>query len=128
MKSARFLSLLAIVSVAAPVQAQPIRPFSIAALRSAQAANKPVLVDAFASWCPTCRAQAPVLDALSTDPHYRDLVILRLDYDKQASEKKVLGITKQSTLISYKGSREVGRIVGITDARQLKAFAAAPLR
>ena len=128
MSFARFLPLAAIALVAAPLQAQPVRPFSLAALKSAQAAGKPVLVDAFAPWCPTCRAQAPTIDKLATDPAYKDLVILRLDYDNQTAEKKALGINKQATLIAYKGKTEVGRILGITDPGQLRSFAAKPLR
>lgn len=128
MRLASLLPLAALVVVAAPVQAQPVRPFSLAALKAAQTAGTPVLVDAFAPWCPTCRAQAPTIDKLTSDPAYKKLTILRLDYDSQAAEKKLLGITKQSTLIAYKGNREVGRIVGITDPAQLRAFAATPLR
>ncbi|WP_084250111.1 thioredoxin family protein [Sphingomonas mali] len=124
----RLLPLTALAFLAAPVQAQPVRPFSLAALKAAQAAGQPVLVDAFAPWCPTCRAQAPTIDRLATDPDYRKLVILRLDYDHQKAEKKALGITQQSTLIAFKGNREVGRSVGVTDPAQLKTFAAAPLR
>ncbi|OAH45423.1 hypothetical protein AX777_17600 [Sphingobium yanoikuyae] len=128
MSFARFLPIVALAVVAAPLQAQPVQPFSLGALKAAQAAGKPVLVDAFAPWCPTCRAQAPTLDKLQTDPAYKNLTILRLDYDNQTAEKKVLGITKQSTLIAYKGNKEVGRIVGITDPAQLRSFAATPLR
>ncbi|OQW74810.1 MAG: hypothetical protein BVN33_07570 [Proteobacteria bacterium ST_bin13] len=128
MSLVRFLPIAALAVIAAPLQAQPVQPFSLGALKAAQAAGKPVLVDAFAPWCPTCRAQAPTIDKLATDPAYKNLTILRLDYDNQTAEKKVLGITKQSTLIAYKGNKEVGRIVGITDPAQLRNFAATPLR
>ncbi|MDE1917503.1 MAG: thioredoxin family protein [Sphingomonadales bacterium] len=128
MSIARFLSLAALTLVAVPLHAQPVQPFSLAALKAAQAAGKPVLIDAFAPWCPTCRAQAPTIEKLAADPAYKNLIILRLDYDHQTAEKKVLGIHQQSTLIAYKGNREVGRIVGITDPAQLRDFAATPLR
>lgn len=124
----RFIPLIALAALASPLQAQPIQPFSLAALKAAQAAGKPVLVDAYAPWCPTCRAQAPTIDKLASDPAYRNLVILRLDYDNQVAEKKALGISKQSTLIAYRGTIEIGRIVGVTDPAQLRAFAAAALR
>ena len=124
----RFIPLIALAALASPLQAQPIQPFSLAALKAAQAAGKPVLVDAYAPWCPTCRAQAPTIDKLASDPAYSNLVILRLDYDNQVAEKKALGISKQSTLIAYRGTIEIGRIVGVTDPAQLRAFAAAALR
>jgi thiol-disulfide isomerase/thioredoxin len=120
------VALLAFTAV--PAAAQPIRPFSTAALKAAQAKGEPVLVDAFAPWCPTCRAQAPTLDAIAASPDYAKLVILRLDYDHQIAEKKELGINQQSTLIAFKGSREVGRTLGVTQPNQIKAFAATPLK
>ena len=118
---------LAALAFAGPLAAQPVRPFSLAALKSAQSAGKPVLVDVFAPWCPTCRAQAPTIYALATSPAYARLVILRLDYDNQTAEKKALGVTRQSTLIAYKGDREVARTLGVTDPDQIRAFAAEPL-
>ena len=116
------------MTAAVPAMAQPIKPFSMAALKAAQAKGEPVLVDAFAPWCPTCRAQAPTLDAIAASPAFSKLIILRLDYDHQVAEKKALGINQQSTLIAYKGSREVGRTLGVTQPDQIKAFAATPLK
>jgi thioredoxin 1 len=128
MHTLRMLSLaamgLAFTSVAL---AAPIQPFSTAALKAAQAAGEPVLVDAYASWCPTCRKQAPTIDAMAKDPAFAKLVILRLDYDNQTAEKSALGITTQSTLIAYHGDKEVGRTVGITDPTQIKSLAQSAL-
>jgi thiol-disulfide isomerase/thioredoxin len=126
-----FLSLplsLAALAIASSAFAQPVTPFSLAALKSAQAAGKPILIDAFAPWCPTCRAQAPTIDGLASNPAYARLVILRLDYDHQSREKAALGITKQSTLIAYKGGREVGRTLGETNPEQIRAFVATALK
>ena len=119
---------LAAVTVAGPLTAQPVRPFTLPALKAAQASGQPILVDVFAPWCPTCRAQAPTIDSLAADPAYAKLVILRLDYDNQTREKAALGVTKQSALIAYRGGREVGRTLGVIDPSQIKAFAATTLR
>ena len=119
---------VALALIAAPAVAQPVRPFSVAAFKAAQARGEPILVDAFAPWCPTCRAQAPTIDGLAADPALAKLVVLRLDYDHQTAEKKLLDITHQSTLIAYKGSQETGRSVGITDSGQIRALAASTLR
>jgi thioredoxin 1 len=111
------------LAVTSGALAQPIQPFSTAALKAAQAKGEPVLVDAYASWCPTCRKQAPTIDAMANDPAFAKLVILRLDYDNQTAEKRDLGIVQQSTLIVYRGDKEVGRQVGLTDPQQIKTLA-----
>lgn len=113
--------------LAAPAMAQPIQPFSSAALKAARAAGEPVLVDAYASWCPTCRKQAPTIDAMANDPAFAKLLILRLDYDNQTAEKRELGIVQQSTLIAFDGNKETGRLVGVTDPDQIKALAKSAL-
>ena len=118
--------VLALLSTA-PLMAQPIQPFTTAALKAAQAAGKPVLVDAYASWCPTCRKQAPTIEALAKDPAFDQLLILRLDYDSQSAEKRALGIVQQSTLISFHGSKETGREVGLTDPDQIRKLAQSAL-
>ncbi|GLQ47621.1 hypothetical protein GCM10007862_26720 [Dyella lipolytica] len=124
----RILSAIALgLLVTAAVQAQPIQPFTTAALKAAQAAGEPVLVDAYASWCPICRKQAPTIDAMANDPAFAKLVILRLDYDNQSAEKRALGITMQSTLIAFHGDKETGRLVGVTDPDQIKSLAASAL-
>ncbi|HTC26734.1 thioredoxin family protein [Dyella sp.] len=128
MHTLRMFSLVAIgLAFTSVALAAPIQPFSTAALKAAQAAGEPVLVDAYASWCPTCRKQAPTIDAMANDPAFAKLVILRLDYDNQAAEKQALGITTQSTLIAYHGNKEVGRTVGITDPGQIKSLAESAL-
>ena len=128
MHTLRMFSLVAIgLAFTSAALAAPIQPFSTAALKAAQAAGEPVLVDAYASWCPTCRKQAPTIDAMANDPAFAKLVILRLDYDNQAAEKQALGITTQSTLIAYHGNKEVGRTVGITDPGQIKSLAESAL-
>ena len=128
MSPARLALFASLALAAMPATAQPIRAFSLGTLKAEQSAGRPVLVDAFAPWCPTCRAQAPTIDALARDPAYKNLVILRLDYDHQSAEKKALGISHQSTIIAYKGGKEVGRVVGVTDPTELRALASSTLR
>ena len=129
MSSLRKLTALVLLSLAfaVPAMGQPIQPFSTAALKAAQAKGQAVLVDAYASWCPTCRKQEPTINALSKDPAFEKLLILRLDYDTQNAEKRQLGIVQQSTLIAFDGGKETGRLVGVTDAEQIKALAKSAL-
>jgi thiol-disulfide isomerase/thioredoxin len=117
-----------LVLSAGAARAESVEPFSLSALQNAQAAGRPVLVDAHADWCPTCRAQAPTISAISRDPRFARLVILRLNYDTQVAEKRDLDISHQSTLIAFKGRKEVGRSVGVTDPAQIRLLAESTLR
>lgn len=116
------------VMAAMPAVAQPERPFSLSTLKAVQARGQVVLVDVYAPWCPVCRAQAPTIAALTTNPAFKKLQVLKLDYDHQDAEKKALAVSKQSTLIAYRGGREVGRLLGVTDPGQIRKFAATALQ
>ncbi|HTI31053.1 MAG TPA: thioredoxin family protein [Sphingomonas sp.] len=125
----RFLAAaLTFAAIAVPAVAQPIRPYSAGLLKAAQSRGLPVLVDVHADWCPTCRAQAPTITAISRDPAFAKLVILKLDFDGQVPERRALGVNKQSTLIAYRGGAERGRATGITDPAQIRGLAAAALK
>lgn len=91
-----------------------VQPFTLAALKAAQSAGKTILVHAHAGWCPTCRAQVPVIDAIAADPANAGVVIFRLDFDQQKAERRALNITGQSTIIAYRGMTETGRVQGET--------------
>ncbi len=47
-----------------PASAADWKPFTQAEFSAAQKDGKPILVDIFAPWCPTCRAQKPILEVL----------------------------------------------------------------
>ena len=89
-------------------------PFSAEAFKAAQASGSPILVEIHAEWCPTCKAQNPILDKLTADPKFRDLVVFRVDFNSMKPVVKQFGAQMQSTLIVFKGSAEQGRSVGDT--------------
>ena len=86
-----------------------------AAFAAAQASGKPILIHIHASWCPTCKAQNAVLKDLMTDAAYKDVVIIKVDFDAQKDVVEAMGANSQSTLIMFKGKTEVGRSVGATN-------------
>jgi thioredoxin 1 len=117
--------LLAAAAIAAaslgsfPAVAAEWKPFTQAALAEAQKEGKPILVHIFAAWCPVCRAQKPILEELTAEPQYKNLVVLQVDFDTQKDDVRALGAQSQSTLITYKGDKEIGRSVGNTNANSI---------
>ena len=91
-----------------------VTPFSADAFKAAQASGGPILVEVHADWCPTCKAQKPILDRLTSEPKFKDLKIFRVDFDSQKDALKKFGAQMQSTLIVFKGATEAGRSVGDT--------------
>jgi thioredoxin 1 len=86
---------------------------------AAQAAGGPILVEIFAPWCPTCRAQQPILERLEAEPEFAAFKVFRVDFDKQKDVVRSFGAKSQSTLIVFKGGQETGRSVGDTDAASI---------
>jgi len=98
------------------------QPFSKAAFAAAQAAGKGVIVHVYAPWCPTCRAQEPIVHQLEADPKFANVETFRVDFDGQKDAVKALKARNQSTIIVFKGDREVGRSVGDTDEKSISAL------
>ncbi len=90
--------------------------FSAATLAAAQASNRPIVVEVSAPWCPTCKAQAPIIKSLTEKPEFMNVIILKVDFDSQKDALKALNVTMQSTLIAYKGATETSRSIGDTTA------------
>jgi thioredoxin 1 len=110
---------LALGSVAA---AADKKPFDQSAFDAAQAAGKPILVEVSAAWCPICKAQAPILARLRSDPRFKELVSFDIDFDSQKDLLRKFNVQKQSTLIVFKGKQETGRSTGDTNAGSIEAL------
>jgi thioredoxin-like negative regulator of GroEL len=89
-------------------------PFSAEAFKAAQASGSPILVEIHATWCPTCKAQSPILEKLTADPKFKDLKVFVVDFDEMKPVVRQFGAQVQSTLIVFKGAVEQGRSVGDT--------------
>lgn len=110
---------LAATAIVQPAQAAQFEAFSTKAFKAAQQAGKPILVDVYAPWCPVCIRQQPLIEQAAKDPANSDLVVFKLDFDKQKAEQRPFKVTKQSTLIAFDGVRETGRSLGSTDAKAI---------
>lgn len=106
----------------APAVASEAVPFTTAAFDAAKSAGKSILVEVHAPWCPTCKAQAPILGELLAQPKFKDLVVFKVDFDSQKAELRALRVASQSTLLVFKGGAETGRSVGDTNRGSIAAL------
>ncbi|HEY0803135.1 MAG TPA: thioredoxin family protein [Steroidobacteraceae bacterium] len=118
-------SILALFTAFAAFSSQAAElPFSKGAFDSAVKAGRPVAVVFHANWCPTCRAQAPVLKQLVEEPKYQALTLFVADFDEETQLKRELHVNKQSTIVVFKNGAEINRSTGETQPDRLEAVLA----
>lgn len=87
-----------------------------------QAAGDLILIDIFATWCPTCAKQQKVLDAFREAHPDAPIHMLQIDYDEQKEWVVHFKAPRQSTLILYKGEQQLW--FSVAETNQEKIFAA----
>ena len=121
-RSILIATVVAAAAAASPAFAASPQPFNAQAFADAQKAGKPILIAIHASWCPTCKAQAPILNELSNDPKFKNLAYFVIDFDSQEDLVRRFGARVQSTLIAFKGDKEQGRSAGDTNRASIAAL------
>ena len=86
--------------------------------------TQPVLVDAWAEWCPPCRMIAPVLDQLAAESNGRYL-ITKLNVDENPRTAAQFQIRSIPTLLIFKNGKLVDLIMGAQPKQAIAARLAA---
>jgi thiol-disulfide isomerase/thioredoxin len=105
---------LLLISATGPTALAAEAPYDAATYQRLLASGAPFAVDFHADWCPTCRAQAPVLRSIAQSPQLSRVTLLIADYDKEGALKKSLHVTQQSTVVVFSHGKEVARSTGDT--------------
>jgi thiol-disulfide isomerase/thioredoxin len=121
-RSVLFAVVAASAALATPAFATETKAFDPQSFAAAQKAGKPIFVAIHASWCPTCKAQKPILSELMAEPKFKNLVYFIVDFDRQKDVVKFFQARMQSTLIAFKGATEAGRSVGDTNRASIAAL------
>jgi thioredoxin 1 len=83
-------------------------------------ADRPVLLDFWAEWCPPCKMIAPVLEDIATE-HGDKLIVGKLDVDNNPNTAMRFGVQSIPTLILFKDGVETERVVGFLPKERLWA-------
>lgn len=81
--------------------------------------SKSAVITVHADWCPTCKSQDKILQNIMKDPAYKNVTFYQLDFDTQKDLLKSLKASSQSTIIVFKGGKEVARTTGDTKEEAL---------
>lgn len=122
MKFAQAAALFALSALASIASAGQIKPYTQAEFDRLTHDGKPVVIDVSATWCPTCKAQKPIVESLMAQPAYKDVTVLSVDFDAEKPTLRKFKVSMQSTLVAFKGQKEVGRSTGDTTPEGLEGL------
>ena len=111
--------MLLVAMTALPAFAK--QAFTEQGFEQAQAANELVLIDVYATWCPTCKKQSKVLDAYFGEYPDSKLKVLVVDFDKQKDWVSFFKAPRQSTLLLYRGEEQLWFSVAETNKERIFA-------
>jgi thioredoxin 1 len=84
-------------------------------------AREPVLVEFTATWCPPCKALAPVLESLAKEQAGR-MHVVAVDGDASPALSNRFKVRSFPTTLAFVDGKEVARVVGLTSKERLLAM------
>ena len=91
--------------------------FSLSSLEKAKASGKTVVVNSYEPWCWSCRKQDKVL--IGAKNEFKDVVFLTYQQGKHKDIAQALNVSVRTTIVVFKGKKEVARIVGQTEKAKI---------
>ena len=112
--------VVAAMQLSAQANASGWQTYDEAEFVMAQGKGKTIVVDVYADWCPTCRAQAPILNQLRKERQSSDTLFIKVNFDKAKAFLREHRIARQSTVLVFKGKKEVARSIAQTNRSALR--------
>ena len=78
------------------------------------------LVDFWATWCPPCRAQGPIVETVA-EKYDGKALIAKVNVDEEPQAASKYGVSSIPTLVILKDGKEVKRMVGLHQEADLAA-------
>ncbi|MGB2924249.1 MAG: thioredoxin [Limnothrix sp.] len=83
-----------------------------------QNADKPVLVDFYATWCGPCQVMSQVLEQVSVQMH-DEIQVVKVDGDRYNTLASKHNVNAYPTIVLYKNGQMAFRAEGVVPAPQL---------
>ncbi len=86
------------------------------------ARGEPILIEIYASWCPTCLLQHRAFETLNEEGRTPTIRAIRVDFDRDEEFRKSLGINYTGALLLFNNGKRVTEVAGLITADQLADF------
>jgi thioredoxin 1 len=80
-------------------------------------ADKPVLIDFWATWCGPCQMQGPIVEEFAEA--HPDAIVCKLNVDDEPDLAEQFNIMSIPSLLAFKGGELIAKSVGVTPAEKL---------
>ncbi len=91
--------------------------FSLESLEKEKANGKTVVINSYEPWCWSCRKQDKVL--IGAKDEFKNVVFLTYQQGKNKDIAEALNVSVRTTIIVFKGEKEVARIIGQTGKSEI---------
>ena len=91
--------------------------FSVEIFEKAKNNGRTIVVNSYEKWCGTCNLQTKILD--QAEKEFKDIIFLSYEQSKNEDIAKKLSIEFWTTIVVYKGDKEVSRTIGQTNKKTI---------
>jgi len=86
------------------------------------ARDEPVMVEIYASWCPTCLLQHRALMTLHEEGRSPQIRAIRVDFDRDVAFRQKHGFGHTGIIVVFQNGEEIRRASGLITADKIAAF------
>ena len=112
-----FISLIFLILPNIVLGFEKTTNFNLKKLFELQNSGKTIVINSWNEYCSTCAAQTKVFDQAMKE--FKDIEFLFYEQTKNKDIAKTLGINYWTTIVVFKGKKEIARDIGLTSKEQI---------